>query len=82
MVRRIALGGAETTWLGLLLFAEFPTENALSLADRGHNMLLHPRDCFKTVKVTRQGYRQGRPQPGNRELSSHIWWQSGGCFSV
>lgn len=34
MVRRIALGGAETTWLGLLLFAEFPTENALSLARR------------------------------------------------
>ena len=40
----------------------------------------HPRVCLKTVKVTRQGYRQDRQQHGNRELSSHIWWQSGGCF--
>lgn len=40
------------------------------------------RVCFKTVKVTRQGYKQGRQQPGNRELPSHIWWQSGGCFWV
>lgn len=53
MVRRIALGGAETTWLGLLLFAEFPTENALSLADRGHNMLLHPKisNSFLNVHI-------------------------------
>ncbi len=38
------------------------------------------RVCLKTVKVTRQGYRQDRQQPGNKGLSSHIWWQSGGCF--
>ena len=40
----------------------------------------YARVCFKTVKVTRQGYWQGRQQPGNKELSSHIWWQSGGSF--
>lgn len=40
------------------------------------------RDCLKTVKVTRQGYRQDRQQHGSKGLSSRIWWQSGGCFSV
>lgn len=34
VVRRIAFGGAETTWPGLLLLPGFPTENALSLARR------------------------------------------------
>ena len=43
VVRRIAYDGAETTWPGLLLLPGFPTENALSLADRGHNM----RSCRK-----------------------------------
>ena len=38
--------------------------------------------CFKTIKVTKQGYRQDRQQRENRVLSSHIWWQNGGCFSV
>ena len=41
---------------------------------------INPRVCLKTVKVTRQGYRQDRQQPGNKGLSSRIWWQSGGCF--
>ena len=52
-------------------------------APRPHRQKLpyiYPRVCFKTVKVTRQGYRQGRQQPGNKELFSHIWWQSGGSF--
>lgn len=47
-----------------------------------NKVTFNARVCLKTVKVTRQGYRQGRPQPGNKGLSSHIWWQSGGCFSV
>ena len=38
--------------------------------------------CFKTIKVTKQGYRQDRQQRENRVLSSHIWWQNGGCFSA
>ena len=45
-----------------------------------------PRVCFKTIKVTKQGYRQDRQQRENRVLSSHIWWQiwwqNGGCFSA
>ena len=40
------------------------------------------RECFKTIKVTKQGYRQARQQRENRVLSSHIWWQNGGCFSA
>jgi hypothetical protein len=31
-----------------------------------------PRACFKTNKVTKQGYRRYRQQHKNRELSSHI----------
>lgn len=30
------------------------------------------RVCFKTVNVPRQGCKQGRQEPGNREPSSHI----------
>ena len=41
-----------------------------------------PIVCFKTIKVTKQGYRQDRQQRENRVLSSHIWWQNGGCFSA
>ena len=40
------------------------------------------RVCFKTIKVTKQGYKQDRQQRENKELSSHIWWQNGGCFSA
>ena len=39
-----------------------------------------PRVCFKTVRVTKQGTRQGRQQHENRVPSSHIWWRNGGCF--
>ena len=38
------------------------------------------RVCFKTIKVTKQGYRQGKHRHENREPSSHIWWQYDGCF--
>ena len=31
-----------------------------------------PRVCFKTIKVTKQGYKRYRQQHKNRELSSHI----------
>ena len=53
VVRRIALDGAETTWPGLLLLPGFPTENALSLADRGHNMRLRPKisNSFLNVHI-------------------------------
>lgn len=53
VVRRIALDGAETTWPGLLLLPGFPTENALSLADRGHNMLLRSKisNSFLNVHI-------------------------------
>ena len=48
--------------------------------------LFKPIVCFKTIKVTKQGYRQDRQQRENRVLSSHIWWQiwwqNGGCFSA
>lgn len=40
------------------------------------------RVCFKSIKVTKQGYRQGRQRRENRVLSSHTWWQNGGCFST
>ena len=30
------------------------------------------RVCFKTIKVTKRGYRQGKQPHGNRELSSRI----------
>lgn len=40
------------------------------------------RVCFKTIKVTKRGYRQDRQQRENRVLSSHTWWQNGGCFSA
>ena len=41
---------------------------------------LDPRVCFKTIRVTKQGNRQGRQQHEKRVPSSHIWWQNGGCF--
>lgn len=39
-----------------------------------------PRVCFKTIKVTKQGYTQGRQPHENRGLSSHIWWQNDDNF--
>ena len=61
--------------------AKTDKEDAIKLANYGlDHWLALPRVCFKTVKVTRQGYRQDRQQHGNKELSSRIWWQSGGCF--
>ena len=41
-----------------------------------------PRVRFKTIKETKQGYRQDRQQRENRVLSSHTGWQNGGCFSA
>ena len=37
---------------------------------------LYTRVCFKTIKATKEGYRQGRQQRKNRGLSSRIWWQN------
>ena len=33
---------------------------------------IRPRVCFKTIKVAKGGYRRGRQQRGNKELSFHI----------
>ena len=41
---------------------------------------LNPRVCFKTIKVTKPGYNQGRQRHENRGLSSHIWWQNDDYF--
>ena len=61
--------------------AKTDKEDAIKLANYGlDHWLALPRVCFKTVKVTRQGYRQDRQQHGNKEFSSRVWWQSGGCF--
>ncbi len=43
---------------------------------RSQNIFRDPRVCFKTIKVTKQGYTQGRQPHENRGLSSHIWWQN------
>ena len=47
-------------------------ENALAFRTYLKNNMRRTRVCFKTIKVTKRGYRQGKQPHGNRELSSRI----------
>lgn len=54
---------------------------ASSLSDVEYfKVSLLSRVCFKIIRVTKQGNRQGRQQHESRGPSSHIWWQNGDYF--
>lgn len=42
--------------------------------------IYNPRACFKTIKVTKQGYRQGKQQNENKAPFSHTELRNDGDF--
>ena len=68
--------------LTVLIEQDLVDETTLMLDSTTIKVHQHARVCFKTIKVTKRGYRQDRQQRENRVLSSHTWWQNGGCFSA
>ena len=43
-------------------------------------LILTTRVCFKTIKVTKQGYRQGKQQHENKAPFSHTELRNDGDF--
>ena len=68
--------------LTVLIEQDLVDETTLMLDSTTIKVHQHARVCFKTIKVTKRGYRQDRQQRENRVLSSHTWWQNGGRFSA